>query len=75
MITREEAKMVMDELFDQQDQLRQYIKSLEAQLVNTQQLTCEGCIYDTDDGCMLYPVGLCCTRFDMIDRYEPKDTK
>jgi len=92
MITREEAKHdlhqklqlgilkigeYVDKLFDQQDQLQQHIKSLEAKL-NTEQLECDGCKWYDElkpSSCdCLEP----CKRFKHgwdKDRYEPKDTQ
>lgn len=95
MITREEAKKklwssgsintlskvecdsIINEVFDS---LEQHIKSLEAQLSNKEQLTCEGCVhlkqltdeYGNYTMCGI-PIENCSRR--LVDRYIAKDTQ
>lgn len=57
------ARAIIDELFDQQDQLQQHIKSLEAQLANTEQLTCDGCINKPNIGDNYDDICGYCSRF------------
>lgn len=91
MITREEAKKCMDfdsnaermstkrnnALIDKiYDSFEQHIKSLEAQLTNTEQLTCEGCRHKytlmVDNNA---PCGQCAVNPYIINHYNKKDTK
>lgn len=81
MITREEAKKwnrlstVFEHHIDKiYNSFEQHIKDLEAQLINTKQLTCDECAYDDSTyGCQC-PFN--CTRSlddDTKDYYTPKD--
>lgn len=89
MITREETKehlqpffhRLVDLIFDQQDQLQQHIKSLEARLGNTEQLTCDGCIYSICDATAYAECASACYKCvrqpykkDMYN-FTPKGTK
>lgn len=47
---KSEYTAIINLIFDQQDQLQQHINSLEAQLANTEQLTCYECKHRDNDG-------------------------
>lgn len=81
MITREEFNASIDSGFfddaiEYVDRLEQHIKSLEAQLANTEQLTCDGCRWDAKvKHIQTHPHCLDCIRGEHGDFYEPKDTQ
>lgn len=81
MITREEVingyminekHVIAEMLYDTITKYEHRIKSLEAQIANTEQITCDGCKHEGVDCTSIFRV---CARRLYKDYYEPKDTQ